>query len=401
MDFEFLAPLLDDFMEASGLPCAIFNTKGETLYEIARFHGVTPPIYYQYIIMDFTMQKRDEQHPLVLFFEPNYFVGIAQLAEDVYLVTAPVGPFEKNRANMMQFCARAAEPSMLVRFCDFLVSLPRFSRRKFNRAFSLLVYLCTGRYIDSASLLTSNSPLQAIAGKTVEQELFDIREEGSWHTDVDFEEGICAAVEAGDPGLLNARMGAPQHGRVGQMSLNPVTQARYTFIAFASLVTRAAIRGGLDQETAFSLSDVYCQQMDRTFDTAVIDGLSYKMALEFARRVAEKNAGCRYSPLVQKCVDYIARHLHETIRLSDLSDLCSLCTRSISAKFREEVGCSIADYITQEKMKEAQFLLTGSDYSLAEISACLQFNSQSYFTKRFREFYGMTPQKYRDLNAKR
>jgi len=221
-----------------------------------------------------------------------------------------------------------------------------------------------------------------------------------WHIDQSFEDGICAAVESGDIELLNRRLGTASRGRIGSMSIDPIRQAKYTFVAFATLLTRAAIRGGLSQEEAFSLSDIHCQQMDGIFDATIINSLSYRMSMDFCSHVREAKKKNGYTAPVRKCVDYIDRHLHEVIRLSDIAEECGLCTRSISAKFKEETGCSISSYIGNERIREAKYLLQHSDYSLAEISSILQYNSQSYFTQKFRAACGETPQKYRDSHHK-
>ena len=42
-------------------------------------------------------------------------------------------------------------------------------------------------------------------------------------------------------------------------------------------------------------------------------------------------------------------------------------------------------------------MLRYSPYSLSRISQTLAFSCQSYFTKIFRQYVGVTPKKYRDM----
>ena len=42
-------------------------------------------------------------------------------------------------------------------------------------------------------------------------------------------------------------------------------------------------------------------------------------------------------------------------------------------------------------------MLKYSGYSLSQISETLAFSCQSYFTKIFRDYEGVTPKKYRDM----
>ena len=65
-------------------------------------------------------------------------------------------------------------------------------------------------------------------------------------------------------------------------------------------------------------------------------------------------------------------------------------------RFKKETGQSVADYLHAQKMQEAKYLLRSTDYTLADIAEFLNYASQSYFTKIFRQFTGQTPQQYRD-----
>ena len=60
------------------------------------------------------------------------------------------------------------------------------------------------------------------------------------------------------------------------------------------------------------------------------------------------------------------------------------------------MGTSIVDFIHEERIKEAEYLLRHTDFSLSLISSYLNYSSQSYFTRIFREKRGITPQQYRD-----
>jgi AraC-like DNA-binding protein len=167
-------------------------------------------------------------------------------------------------------------------------------------------------------------------------------------------------------------------------------------VAVATMVSRAAIRGGMDEEISRSLFDAYCMQMDESEDVQDIIALAYKMAFDFCDKVASHLGNSQYSPAIKKCVTYISRHLHEDIKLTDLALACRTSTRGISKKFRAETGMAVSDFIHRKKMREACYLLKYTDYSISEIGNILQYNTQSYFTKVFHDIYDTTPKQYRD-----
>ena len=185
-------------------------------------------------------------------------------------------------------------------------------------------------------------------------------------------------------------------GRVGRMSSSELRQQKYSFICMATLASRAAIVGGLPSETAFSLSDLYCQRVDLLSEIPPIQNLTYTMLTDYCDRVRENQKRPKVSPVIQNCLSYISVHLHETVTLEQLSQHCGLCTRSLSLRFKNEMGMGIPEYIHWEKLQEAEYLLGNSQYTISEITSFLNYPSQSYFTQIFKKYTGVTPKQFRD-----
>jgi len=391
--------LLDQFYELTGLPSCLCSEAGTPLHFCPPFSRF--PLshkYLSYCVMDFSLQKRDGDHPLILVFEPGYFLGIARLAEDAYLLLGPAGPQRPKREAILDMCREVIDPDLLLPFCDLLSNVPTCSYRRFAIALSLAVQLFAGRRISLEDILLCNNTLQQNTVDQVWQDsLFEAREreEPARHSTVSFEAGVLGAVEHGDQAELRRRFLQPTGGNEGLMSLDLLRQSKYTFVSFVTMVTRAAIRGGMPQEEAFSLSDSYCQQMDRLMSPADVDALSYQMAMDFCGKVGQLHVTGEYSPELRRCLDYIGQNLHRPIRAEELVEYSGVSARSLSDRFRRELGVSIPAYIQGERLREAAYLLSTSELTLTEISTYLQFSSQSYFTKCFRERFGCTPNQYR------
>ena len=120
------------------------------------------------------------------------------------------------------------------------------------------------------------------------------------------------------------------------------------------------------------------------------------MLMDFCGKVREIRRRPRTSAVIEKCLDYISVHLHEPIGLEQLSRHCGLCGRSLSLRFKAELGMGVPEYIHREKLREAEYLLRHTEYSLSEITSYLNYPSQSYFTQIFKKYRGLTPQQYRD-----
>lgn len=103
----------------------------------------------------------------------------------------------------------------------------------------------------------------------------------------------------------------PPMGRIGTMSLDATQQRLYEFVTWATMVTRFAMEGGLDVETAYTLNDLYIQMADQTKETTELDKMQKQMTWHFAYKVAQRrNSSAGYSKPVAKAVDYLLNHLH-------------------------------------------------------------------------------------------
>ena len=352
---------------------------------------------FQAVFEDFHLQKRDAQHPLINFFGSGFLLGLMELSEEYYLIIGLVSPYNQSRKDILMMLTDVIEPAHLQRLCDSLTQMPLMTLQQMKDYICLLGKLLIGQEILSENIsfmdiLSQNIP----QASSLEESLFIQREEPDFHISVDFETAICDAIECGNKAQLERCLNTPTRGRIGRMSANDLRQQKYSVICMATLASRAAIRGGLPSETAFSLSDLYCQRVDLLSDIQLIQNMTYTMLVDYCDRVQTLQNRPSVSSVIQKCISYISIHLHEPVSLEQLSKHCGLCGRSLSLRFKKEMGMGIPEYIHREKLQEAEYLLLHSSYSLSEITSFLNYPSQSYFTQIFKKYKQLTPQQFRD-----
>ena len=387
---------LEQLYSVTSIPLTLIDGEGHVLLSLP--HAATEtsnPEINATVLADYHLQKRDAQHPLISFLDPGFLLGVVELNPALYVFIGLVSPYQLSRTEILETVGEFIRPAHLQSFCDLLINQPLVSLEKLKDLICLLTKLL-GEPVPEADILFVDNASRKLGGKRLNQSMFEQREEAEFHIPVDVETAICSAVEAGDRTLLERSLYAPYPGRIGRMSPNDLRQQKYSFICMATLASRAAIRGGLDAETAFNLSDLYCQRADLLTDITLIQNLTFTMLMDYCGKVRELKKLPASSPVVQTALHYISVHLHEPITLEHLSAHCGLCTRSLSLRFRDEVGMGIPEYVHREKIKEAEYLLRHTDYSLSEITSYLNYPSQSYFTQIFKKYRGQTPQQYRD-----
>lgn len=183
--------------------------------------------------------------------------------------------------------------------------------------------------------------------------------------------------------------------QVGRLADDNTRQIKNQSICSAVLASRAAINGGLDVRTAYALCDIYIQRIERARSFSELSAISSQILIDYATRVNELSYGEETSPIISRAIQYIAHNINQRIYADDIADALNINRPYLSSKFKKETGLTLTDYITQQKIVEAQRLIRYTDKSLSEISNYLDFSSQSYFQRQFKKFTGMTPYQFK------
>ena len=183
--------------------------------------------------------------------------------------------------------------------------------------------------------------------------------------------------------------GVPVTGR------EPLRQEKISIIVFTTLVSRAAMEGGLSPEVAYSLGDSYIQAAENSRDAGELSALAQAMYHDFIYRVHHVRANPNYSHAIQKCCDYIELSLDRRIRTADLASLVGYTEYYLTEKFKKETGKTVSSYIREAKVARARLLLESTRLSVAEISDRLAFNTPNYFIQCFKSIVGVTPSQFR------
>ena len=166
-----------------------------------------------------------------------------------------------------------------------------------------------------------------------------------------------------------------------------------------TLISRAAVEGGLPQKTSFSLCGEYRRKLSKCTSMSEITLLGNDMIADYVHRVhkAKLAAGC--APQIRLCCEYIDTHPEEKLTLEELAAKTGYAPTHLSRKFKQETGSSIVDYIQRSKLERAKFLLTNTQQTVDAISDQLGFSSRSYLTNVFKKYTGETPTSYRKKNG--
>lgn len=176
--------------------------------------------------------------------------------------------------------------------------------------------------------------------------------------------------------------------------------AKNNAFVLLTLISRAAIEGGVSPNIAYDLCDFYGQRIEDSVSLYDNAAVSSEMREVYFQKVCEAKHTDGISPIVKNCCDYIGVHINEKLSIGDLAERAGYSEYYFSRKFKQEMGCSINEYIMREKIERAKVLLSTTNMSILDISVELSFNSRSYFSDTFQKIAGISPGEYRKQNIR-
>lgn len=275
-------------------------------------------------------------------------------------------------------------------FYDILMQLPVVPATRFLQYGQMLHFTLTGKNIPSSEFLHMADSADAPAPKKVGTQ--NTPQHGTWAA----EQAMMKLIEEGNLNYRKERDRFNTSGKVGKMSLgDPVRQVKNQIIVLTALCTRAAIRGGLAPDTAYTLSDRYIQNAEACTTIADLAEVGHAMEDDFVRRVHQVKTQTGISPQVQQCCEYIQLHVEDKITVEQLAQQVGHAKNYLIKKFHKETGKTIGAYITEAKMERAKLLLKEPGKSVQDIAEQLGYATQSHFGELFRKHTGMTPAQWR------
>lgn len=273
---------------------------------------------------------------------------------------------------------------------------------------SIMQILCTMNYVlndeklelaDITIYEPEQNDLKALLERQRSDRIFFCSEkktEIQEHNTYTQEQQLMRLVRKGDTLALRQWIASAPAIRGGTLAADQLRQVKNTFIVSATLISRAAIQGGLSTRDAFSLSDMYIQKCEFLSSMNRITNLQYHMVLEFTERVERLRFGRKPTQLTIAVINYIQNHLSQPIRVEEMAKAFYMSRPYLSAKFKEETGETLTDFILKEKTEEAKRLLRYSDKNATAIATYLGFSSLGHFSQVFKRYTGQTPTEYRE-----
>ena len=133
--------------------------------------------------------------------------------------------------------------------------------------------------------------------------------------------------------------------------------------------------------------------------TIFLHGSAYKLlSLQIVEYHDSKNSEGNQSllktrdlGLIREAAEYIQNDILEFKTIKDLAQHIGLNPTKMQNGFKEIYGTTVNEFVQNRRLDLAKNLIKTTDYSFSEIAYMVGLSSKSYFSKIFKDKYGITP----------
>lgn len=335
--------------------------------------------------------------------EYGLYYGCIQLTcrSNLYLVLGPISniPYGENEFHHM-YLDYVVPFDEQESFRNFFLNSPQLPLSAFLLKLIFVNYCVNKEIISLQALL----PVPASSTENTEEELtektFQQKEDFYHNKSYEMESLILTLVQTGNAERIRNLTVSDSSIHIGITGPTALRQLKNNLIISTTLITRAAIDGGLDYDTAYQMSDHFISEAEKTSSSDVLYALLGQIPYTFAEKVHEVQTPSSSDETVQAAIRFIQQHTNQPLTVSDVAEHVGFSRAYFSTYFKQQLGFGIAAFINRCKLEEARRLLQYTNKSVSVISSYLCYSSQSHFQKAFKKQFGMTPVQYRKTPGK-
>ena len=98
--------------------------------------------------------------------------------------------------------------------------------------------------------------------------------------------------------------------------------------------------------------------------------------------------------LAEKAKRYLEDNLQRTVTVKEVANLFYLSPHYFGELFKANTGMTLKEYHNALRMTKAARLIEQNELNYSEIAQILGFNSLNYFSRKFKDFYSISPSDY-------
>lgn len=143
-----------------------------------------------------------------------------------------------------------------------------------------------------------------------------------------------------------------------------------------------------------------CKSADAGCETLIRSGLNMLLTFVFRKFSQSASSEKGKEPITNAIIGYINEHLSENISLESLAQQSFYNPSYFSRMFKEKYGITLTAYIRKTRLERAAEMLLDEKIPISKISELSGFGSTTTFYKKFKEAYGVSPTEWKSNEEK-
>ncbi|AEF86717.1 transcriptional regulator, AraC family [Treponema primitia ZAS-2] len=173
---------------------------------------------------------------------------------------------------------------------------------------------------------------------------------------------------------------------------------QYRAIELVVLLSRAAVTSGNTEDALLEMNNQFLLDIQEAQNMEELIDMLYQVVDSMTGQIFSFR-GVRHASALRKAERYIWENYTRKLSLQEVATASGLSAPYFSTVFKEEMGENLSGYLNRLRVERAAAMLSGSDFPLSEIAGACGFEDQSWFSKIFKNYTGMSPGKYRIQNC--
>jgi YesN/AraC family two-component response regulator len=156
-------------------------------------------------------------------------------------------------------------------------------------------------------------------------------------------------------------------------------------------------RDGANSESEAELVEANSRNLKQIDDSNNAGELTDNVCLILERMTGKifSFQGIRHASALRKAERFIWENYTRKISLKEIADASGLSAPYFSTVFKNEMGENLSNYLNRLRVEKALVMLGETDSPINGISAACGFEDQSWFSKVFKSYTGISPYEYR------
>ncbi|MFM2587569.1 helix-turn-helix domain-containing protein [Vibrio sp. TBV020] len=135
----------------------------------------------------------------------------------------------------------------------------------------------------------------------------------------------------------------------------------------------------------------YLHFVEKQLQHQVDGGLENSVLKVFSLLLQQQTHAKPVDPRIRAVQRHIAENIGMPLTINELAKIACLSPTQFKKRFKESIGISTLQYITEQRMEKAKALLTHTDLPVQLIAERVGYTDLSAFSRRFSNHFGLSP----------